>query len=68
MLESDSLLLVNALRDLSPPPLSIAALVYSSIDVAHSFHCVDFTHVGRNGNRPTHLLARHALGIANLSV
>ena len=68
MLESDSLLLVNALRDLSPPPLSVAALVYSSIAVAHSFRCVGFTHVGRNGNRPTHLLARHALGIANLSV
>ena len=68
MLESDSLLLVNALRDLSPPPLSVAALFYSSIAVAHSFRYVDFTHVGRKGNRPAHLLARHALGIANLSV
>nr|POE93121.1 hypothetical protein CFP56_58925 [Quercus suber] len=58
-LESDSLSLVNALSDLSPPPLSVAALVYSSIVVAHSFHCVDFAHVGRNGNRPAYLLARH---------
>ena len=66
--ESDSLTLVNASRDLSPPPLSVAALVYSSISVAHSFHSVDFGHVGRNGNRPAHLLARHALGIADLSV
>ena len=66
--ESDSLTLVNALRDLSPPPLSVAALVYSSISVAHSFRSVDFGHVGRNGNRPAHLPARHALGIADLSV
>ena len=84
-LESDSLSLVNALRDLSPPPLSVAALVYSSIAAAHSFlsvaalvyssiaaahsfHRADFAHVGCNGNRPAHLHARHALGIANLSV
>ena len=68
MLESDSLVLVNALRDFSPPPLSVAALVYSSVATAHSFRNVDFAHVGRNGNRPAHLLARHALGIANFSV
>ena len=67
-LESDSLSLVNALRDLSPPPLSVAALVYSSIAAAHSFHRADFAHVGCNGNRSAHLHARHALGIANLSV
>ncbi|XP_050263199.1 uncharacterized protein LOC126707515 [Quercus robur] len=67
-LEGDSLSLVNALRELSPPPLSVAALVYSSITVAHSFRHVDFAHVGRNGNKPAHLLARHALGIADLSV
>ncbi|XP_075636690.1 uncharacterized protein LOC142608919 [Castanea sativa] len=67
-LESDSVTLVNALRDFSPPPLSVVALVYSSVAVSHSFRCVDFAHVGRNGNRSTHLFARHALGIANLSI
>ena len=67
-LEGDSLSLVNALRELSPPPLSVAALVFSSITVAHSFRHVDFAHVGRNGNKPAHLLARHALGIADLYV
>ena len=67
-LESDSLTLINALRDLSPPPSSIAALVYSSVAVSHPFCCVDFSHVGRNGNRLVHLLARHALGIAHLFV
>ncbi|XP_075640428.1 uncharacterized protein LOC142612197 [Castanea sativa] len=59
-LESDSLTLINALKDLSPPPSSIAALVYSSVAASHSFRCVDFSHVGCNGNKPAHLIARHA--------
>ena len=67
-LKSDSLTLINALQDLSPPPSSVAALVFSSVAMSHSFRCVDFSHVGRNGNRPAHLLARHALGIADLSI
>ena len=36
--------------------------------MSHSFRCVDFSHVGRNGNRPAHLLAKHVLGITDLSV
>ena len=36
--------------------------------MSHSFRCVDFSHVGRNGNRPTHLLAKHALSVADLSI
>ena len=67
-LESDSLTLINALQDLSPPPSSVAALVFSSVAMSHSFRCVDFSHVGRNGNRLAHLLAKHALGIADLFV
>ena len=68
-LESDLLLtLINALQDLSPPPSSVAALVFSSVAMSHSFRCLDFSHVGCNGNRPAHLLAKHALGIADLSV
>ena len=67
-LETDSLSLVNALRDSSPPPLSVAALAYSSISVAHSFRSVNFAHIGRKGNRLAHLLARHVLGITDFSV
>ena len=36
--------------------------------MSHSFRCVDFSHVGRNGNRLAHLLVKHALGITDLSV
>ena len=67
-LESDSLSLIQALLDLSPPPSSVTALVYGSLAASHSFCCVDFSHVGRNGNRPAHLLTRQALGIADFSV
>ena len=67
-LESDSLTLINALQDLSPPPSSVAAMVFSLVAMSHFFKCIDFSHVGRNGNRPAHLLARHALGIADLFV
>ena len=66
--ESDSLTLINAVQDLSPPPSSVAALVFSSVALSHSFRCVDFSHVGHNGNRLAHLLAKHALGIADLFV
>nr|POE75844.1 hypothetical protein CFP56_05113 [Quercus suber] len=62
-LESDSLTLIYALQDLSPPPSSVAALINSSVAMSHSFRCVDFSHVGRNGNRPTHLLARLAMQV-----
>ena len=48
-LESDSLTLINALQDLSPPPSSVAALIFSSVAMSH-------------------LLAKHALGIEDLSV
>ena len=44
-LESDSLTLINALQDLSPPPSSVAALVFNSVAMSHSFICVDFSHV-----------------------
>ena len=41
-LESDSLMLINVFQDLSHPPSSVTALVYSSVVVSHSFRCVDF--------------------------
>ena len=65
ILEGDSQVLVNALKDLSPPPSFVATLVYSSVADSHDFCQVDFSHVRRQGNRPVHLLAKHAVGIAN---
>ena len=59
--ESDSLTLINAVQDLSPPPSSVAVLVFSSVAMSHSFRCVDFSHVGRNGNRPQPIYLQNML-------
>lgn len=67
-MESDSLTLVNALKEISPPPIAVVALVYSSLATSHEFRRVKVSHVGRQGNRPAHLLAKHALGIEDFSI
>lgn len=54
--------------DLSAPSSLVVALVYCSLVASHTFCFVDFSYIGCKGNRPAHLLARHALGIVNFSV
>ena len=68
VLDSDSLTLINALKETSPPPSSIAATVYGSLSDSHNFHQVDFFHVCRQANRPAHLLAKYTLSIDDFSV
>ena len=68
ILESDSQTLVNALKESLPPPIVVAAVVYNSLAASHEFFHVEFNHVGRQGNRPTHLLAKHAFGIEDFFV
>ena len=68
ILESDSLILVNALKECSPPLIVVAAMVYNSLAPSYGFRHVAFNHVGRQGNRPAHLLAKHAYGIDDFSV
>ena len=47
VLESDSLTLINALKETSPPPSSIAAVVYGLLSNSHNFRLVEFSHVHR---------------------
>ena len=68
ILEGDSLLVINALKDLSPPPSSVAAIISSSLSVSQEFRQVVFSHIRRQGNRPAHLLAKYASGIDDFSV
>ena len=68
LLESDSLNLINALKELAPPPASAAAIVYGVLSSLHDFRSVEFSHVCRLGNRPAHLLAKRVLDIADFSI
>ena len=68
ILEGDSLVLVNALKEISPPLSSVAAVVYNSVSATHDFRQVDFSHVRKQGNRLAHLLAKHIIGIADFSI
>ena len=68
ILEGDSLLVINALKELSPPPSFVAAIISSSLLVSQEFRHVVFSHVRRQGNRPVHLLAKYASGIDDFLV
>ena len=68
ILEGDSLILMNALNEISPPPSLVVAVVYGSLSAFYGFRQVEFSHVRRQGNRLTHLLAKHALDISEFAV
>ena len=68
ILEGDSLVLVNVLKEVTPPPSSVAAIVYSSLSSLHDFRQVELSHVCLQSNRLAYLLAKHAIGIADFSV
>ena len=62
ILEGDSLVVYNALCNISPPPSSIASGI---LDMSEDFRSVGYSHIRRQGNVPTHILAKHAFGIAD---
>ena len=68
VMESDSLTVINALKETSPPPSSIAAVVFGSLSDSHNFRQVVFSHVRRQANKRAHLLAKYALDIDDFSV
>ena len=68
VLEGDSLVIVNVLKEASPPPGLVPAMPYNVNSISHEFRSVEFSHICRQGNRPVHLLAKQACGIADLSV
>ena len=65
ILEGDSLLVYCALAGLSPPSAMVALVVYGILDSCHEIRNVRFSHVQRKGNKPAHLLAKHALVIVD---
>ena len=44
----------------SPPPSSMASIISGALGFCGMFRQVDFSHIRRQGNKPAHLLAKHA--------
>ena len=68
ILDGDLSILINALKEISPPPSSIVAIVYGSLSASHDFCQVEFSHVRWQANRLVHLLAKYALCIDDFFV
>lgn len=63
VIEGDQLIIHHALSDESKPPSSVSAIVQGMQELCGEFSKVEFSHVRRQGNRATHLLAKHVFGI-----
>ena len=60
IVEGDSLIVSRALSHSFSAPASIDAMIMGIRSAALEFHNVDFSHVKRNANSPTHLLTKYA--------
>ena len=67
VIEGDSLVIVQVLKECSPTPSSVSALVYGMLDEYNEFRNVGLSHVRRQSNRPTHLLAKQVIGLFDFS-
>ena len=65
IIKGDSLVLYNALCGSSTPPFVMEFVVRGILMSYGPLDRIDFSHVKRQGNKPGHLLAKHALGIAD---
>ena len=68
ILEGDSLIISDALCEQSLLPSSIGPIVYGILSSSHTFRCIEFSHVRRQGNGPAYLLAKHASGIDDFPI
>ena len=67
IIEGDSLIIHHALSEVSTPPSSVAAIIQGMQEMCKEFSGVMFSHVRRQGNKPAHLLAKHARGIVDFT-
>ena len=68
LIEGDSLIVQRALNELASPPSSVDAVIIGIKEVSADFNHIAFTHVGRQGNKLAHLLAKYAKSIDNILV
>ena len=67
ILEEDFLNVVRALQGLSPPSVSVMSIIYGIQSSCNDVRKV-FSHVCRQGNRSTHILAKHGISIFDFMV
>ncbi|KAK9999197.1 hypothetical protein SO802_018800 [Lithocarpus litseifolius] len=60
VLEGGSIIVYNALCEKSFPPASVESVVLGVLEMAKDLRRVEFSYVRRQGNKPAHLLAKHA--------
>ncbi|XP_075669860.1 uncharacterized protein LOC142639587 [Castanea sativa] len=68
ILEGESTIVYKALCEVSSPPVAVEPLIEGMYTLCSDFRRVEFSHVRRQGNRPAHLLAKHAQNIVDFSV
>lgn len=68
IIEGDSELVINTLKDVSPSHTSFGLLIQDTKVFAKSFHCLSFSHVCCEGNSVTHNLARYATHVTGFLV
>ena len=66
-MESDSLSIFHALTGLSPSPSLVDSVVQGLLEFCSEFRKVSFSHIRRQGNTPSHLLAKHVKSIVDFS-
>ena len=68
ILEGDSLNMVCALQSLSPPSVSVMSIIYGIQSSCNDVRKVLFSYACRQGNRPAHILVKHAISIVDCKV
>ena len=58
--ESDSLVVCFAVQGATKPPITIANIISSTIQIMQQLQQVEVQHLRREGNRAAHSLTRHA--------
>ena len=59
------LLLSDAVRELSNPPVAISNIVYGICHKLQVFQSIQMSHIKRRGNKPVHMLAKYAIRIGS---
>lgn len=59
------LLLSDAVRELSNPPVAISNIVYGICHKLQVFRSMQMLHVKWGGNKPVHILAKYAIRIGS---